>query len=289
MKRKVICTEHVEEKATNPTSLFAVASERSIHVSLRRSKRHNALHTPANLTGLPNIYRSTQTSKVLQCRQQHVVQPPSSCPKKWFKSVLDVQDSLSICHEPLKIPKGSVALYSLMKQAESERIANAIKLDENKKELENERAIKAEAIKAKARKVVSKVREKSQDTIFSNRRNGVSIYWYSSEARNLFKPDTPSRTCIIDVLYDRIELFHQALKNELIWRQLIEGSLIAYDLSSFEHKKMDVKIRCVKMVTDEAIEIMGTGKVGHNFQMWCCQNVCTWASLLEGGNWPRYW
>ena len=43
------------------------------------------------------------------------------------------------------------------------------------------------------------------------------------------------------------------------------------------------------MVTDEAIEIMGTGKVGHNFQMWCCQNVCTWASLLEGGNWPRYW
>ena len=41
------------------------------------------------------------------------------------------------------------------------------------------------------------------------------------------------------------------------------------------------------MVTEEAIEIMGTGKAGHKFQM-CCQNVCTWASLLEGSNWPRH-
>ena len=41
------------------------------------------------------------------------------------------------------------------------------------------------------------------------------------------------------------------------------------------------------MVTEEAIEIMGARKVEHNFQM-CCQNICTWANLLEGGNWPRH-
>ena len=52
-------------------------------------------------------------------------------------------------------------------------------------------------------------------------------------------------------------------------------------------KIMDIKIRSVKMVTEEAIEIMGTGKAGHKFKM-CCQNVCTWASLLEGSNWPRH-
>ena len=51
---------------------------------------------------------------------------------------------------------------------------------------------------------------------------------------------------------------------------------------------MDLKIRCVNMVTEEAIEIMGTGKIRHSFEM-CCQNVCTWASLLEDGNWPRHW
>ena len=176
-----------EEKATSP---LAVASERSIRpISLRRSKRNNAPRTPANLTGPPNIYRSAQTSKILKSRRQQVVQPPSSC-AIWFKSVLDVQDSLSICHEPVKIPERNTALHSLMKQAESERIGNAIKLDENKRELENERAIEAEA------KKVSKVREKSLDMIFSNRRKGVPIYWYSSEARNIFKPDAPSTTCM---------------------------------------------------------------------------------------------
>lgn len=127
--------------------------------------------------------------------------------------------------------------------------------------------------------------------MFKNRQIGISIYWYYlSEARNLFKPDALSGTCIIDALYDSIELFEQALKNELSWRQLIEVNSIAYNLSSFEHKIMDIKIRCVKMVTKEAVEIIGTGKVGQNFQLCCsCQNMfCTWASLLEGSNWPRH-
>ena len=79
---------------------------------------------------------------------------------------------------------------------ESERIVNAIELDKNKKELKMIHEVKAEA------KQVLKVREKSLDTLFSNRRKGISIYWYSSEARNLFKPDTLSGSCIIDVLYD---------------------------------------------------------------------------------------
>ena len=110
-KRKEICKESVgisrkrrkltdkvhidEEKETNPTSPFAVANERSTRASLRRSKPHNALHTPINLTGPPNIYGSAQTSNVLQSRRQRVVQPPSSS-HDWFKSILDQQDSLSI-------------------------------------------------------------------------------------------------------------------------------------------------------------------------------------------------
>ena len=127
-------------------SLFAIANERSTHVTLGRLKHHNALDIPANLTGLPNIYRSAQISNVLQSRRQRVVQPPSSCPN-WFKSVLDKQDSLRICHdEPVKITEASIVLHTLlMNQVESERIANAIKLDDNKKELKIECAIEAEA------------------------------------------------------------------------------------------------------------------------------------------------
>ena len=187
-KRKEICKESVgiirtrrrkstdkvhigEEKETNPTSLFAVGA------SLRRSKHHNALHTPINLKGPPNIYRSAQTSNVLQSRRQRVVHPPPSS-HIWFKSVLDQQDSLRICHEPVKnIPEACTVLHSLMNLAdESERIVNAIELDKNKKELKMIHEVKAEA------KQVLKVREKSLDTLFSNRGKGISIYWYSSEA-----------------------------------------------------------------------------------------------------------
>ena len=71
--------------------------------------------------------------------------PPSSCPN-WFKSILDKQDYLRICHEPVKITKASIVLHTLMNQVESERIANAIKLDgDNKKELKIECMIEAKA------------------------------------------------------------------------------------------------------------------------------------------------
>ena len=109
-----------------------------------------------------------------------------------------MQDSLTICHEPVKIPKRNIALHLLMKQAEYERIGYAIKLDKKKRELENERAIEAEA------KKVLKVREKSLDSLFQiDKKESVFIGTHQKQeifSNQMLSPELALLICYMTVL-----------------------------------------------------------------------------------------
>ncbi|GFH47857.1 hypothetical protein CTEN210_04333 [Chaetoceros tenuissimus] len=68
------------------------------------------------------------------------------------------------------------------------------------------------------------------------------------------------------------------------WSALVEGKPDPKDLSHFSFERLNVKMACIEKVTELALENLGKGEKGQNFE-YCCAEVVKWCSKF--GN-PRY-
>ena len=193
-----------------------------------------------------------------------VVQPPTSC-KVWFRELLDFHGDITemlASHQPIAI--------------EDQAVSKLIRNELDQLMLELNQSDEQERKKA-ARAHVS--------------RNAIGslncIYWYSSDAINLFSPTSDHDTNIYIVLVERVALLGAAIQSSETagsgeaFFQLIEGN--PKDLSEFSLSKLSklkAKFVCVKLVTMEAMAIMGSGENGQNFEK-CCRNVVEKVSAMR--------
>ena len=245
--RLTICVED------SPSTIIVAAEESQPRNILKRRRsimsQRKMIFDPLRP---PQVIRLSKATGNLS---QKVQQPKSSCPV-WFESVLDYHRKVSAKLESWK----PVDLSG------STRDLNTIMMALTSTDAQNE--IKEMALK--------KVSPKGHDS-----RN--SIYWYSDVAINLFKPDVDPDTNMLEVLKDRVELFHNALHSYEKMRNLVEGNPADEDLSSASVRIISAKIRCIKKVTEFAMDILGSGITGNDFQL-CCEKVITWANNTIGGS-----
>ncbi|GFH47858.1 hypothetical protein CTEN210_04334 [Chaetoceros tenuissimus] len=139
---------------------------------------------------------------------------------------------------------------------------------------------------AKHKKIADRIREEVIQSISNGKykAGGPSIYWYSTEAKNLFCPDADPDDSIYDLLKQRLEMFRNRHDFGNSWSALVEGKPDPKDLSHFSFERLNVKMACIEKVTELALENLGKGEKGQNFE-YCCAEVVKWCSKF--GN-PRY-
>ena len=254
--RSTVCADTGKDEIEDSPSTIIVATEESQPRNIR--KRRRSLRSQRKMNSDPlHPPQVTRLPKAIEKHSQNVTQPKSSCPV-WFESVLDYHRKVSAKLEswkPVDLSGSTSDLNTLMMALAS-----------------------TDAQKETKEMALKNVSPKGHDS-----RN--SIYWYSDEAKNLFKPDVDPDTNMLQVLKDRVELFHSALHSNEKMRNLVEGNPTDEDLSSTSVRIISAKVRCIKKVTEFAIDIMGSGKIGNDFQL-CCENVITWANTIGGSEYP---
>jgi len=246
--------DNVIEDRPSTTILAAEEIPRKNILRRRRSQLCSISVDDSDPLRPPKRIRRSQTAVT---HSQKKLQPPKLCPV-WFETVLNYHGKVSKeleSWEPVDISDSSSDLNTLMK------VLVSTDAEHKNKEM-----------------ALEKISPKGHD-------GKISIYWYSFEAKNLFKPDADTDTNILQVLKDRVQLFHSALHSNKNMRNLVEGNPADEDLSPTNVKIISAKIRCIKKVTEFAIGVMGSGIKGNDFQL-CCDKVITWANTIGGSEYP---
>ena len=131
-------------------------------------------------------------------------------------------------------------------------------------------------------------KQAARNSVSSNARNSeMRIYWFSSEAINLFKPDADADTNICEILKERVEKIDTALKDSSEFCRLIEGNPASKDeIRPNKLKSLIAKLECIRLVTMEAIDRMGSGKAEDTF-MRCCEEVVKYVSRFSSDAYPK--
>ena len=131
------------------------------------------------------------------------------------------------------------------------------------------------------------VRKKATAVLLDGRQqeDNVNLYWYSTEARQLFCPNLPEEDNLFVHLQKRIELLNEALRVEKTFDSLLDGTLTTEDLSKWEYKKISAKMRCLRKATELALQSMGVVE-GANWNL-CCSKTVAWANGIGGSEYPK--
>jgi hypothetical protein len=131
------------------------------------------------------------------------------------------------------------------------------------------------------------VSEKASSVLLDGRQQEekVNLYWYSTEARQLFSPNLPEEENLFVHLQKRIADLNEALRVEESFDGLFNGTLTNEDLSKWEYKKISAKIRCLRKATELALHSMG-GVEGENWTG-CCMKTVAWANDFGGLEYPK--
>jgi hypothetical protein len=113
----------------------------------------------------------------------------------------------------------------------------------------------------------------------------VNLYWYSTEARQLFCPNLSEDENLFVHLQKRIEVLNEALRVEKTFDGLLDGTLTTEDLSKWEYKKITAKIRCLRKATELALQSMGVVE-GANWNL-CCSKTVAWSNEIGGSENPK--
>ena len=122
------------------------------------------------------------------------------------------------------------------------------------------------------------VSEKARSVLLYRRpqQDKVNLYWYSTEARQLFSPNLPEEENLFVHLQKRIADLNGALRVEKSFDELLDGNLTSEDLSHWEYKKISAKIRCLRKATELALQSMGC--VEYDNWKGCCLKTVVWAN-----------
>ena len=85
----------------------------------------------------------------------------------------------------------------------------------------------------------------------------------------------------MDEVYRRILLFEESLEKADGWLKVPETGMTEADASAYEVKLFGAKIRCFNKALEAAVETMGKGNVGENWNSWC-DKACAFRRSIGG-------
>ena len=106
-----------------------------------------------------------------------------------------------------------------------------------------------------------------------SKKKSVGRFWYSADAINLFRPDKPTSTDVLDEVNMCIILFEKALETAYGCLVVADTAMMEAETSANKVRWFGAKIRCVKKALEAVVETMGKGNVGETWTS-CCDKAC---------------